>query len=281
MSSEPTAGEPNHVRRIALLTIVTSVIATLLVIFLLGPHLPPGKSTTQAAGQTTDNTVLTALMTPLICFIVVYFAYVLIVFRRRGSTNEEGPAIRGNVWAQNAWIMATSVLVIFLAGYGTWALLQNGSGGGQGPNPIATPSGPKFPVQVIAQQWEFTYRYPTFGGLETSQLVLPADRQIELHVTSLDAVHSFWAPKLGVKADANLNTDNVVFVKTRAPRNFDIRCAELCGLWHGYMFDTARIVNASDFAAWIHRQQQVFQAVARYMPPYRTTYAPNPQRRAG
>ncbi len=281
MSSKQTGDEPNHVRRIALLTIVISVIATLLVIFLLGPHLPPGKSSSQAAGQVTDNIVLTALMTPIVCFIAVYFAYALIVFRRRGSTIEEGAAIRGNARAQNAWIVATSVMVLFLAGYGTWALLQSGSGGGQGPDPIAVPSGPKLPVQVIAQQWEFTYRYPTYGGLETSQLVLPSDRLVELHVTSLDAVHSFWAYRLGVKADANLNTDNVVYVKTRAPRTFDIRCAELCGLWHGYMYDTGQIVGPAAFAAWVNSQQQVFQSVARYMPPYRTTYAPDPQRRAG
>ena len=273
--------EPNHFRRIAVLTIVASVIATPLVIFVLGPHLPPGKGSTQAAGQVTDNTVLTAVMTPIICLIVVYFTYALIVFRRRGSAIEEGAAIRGNARAQNAWIIGTSAIVLTLAGYGTWALFQNGSGGGQGPTPIAVPSGPKLPVQVIAQQWEFTYRYPTFGGLETSQLMLPADRLIEFHVTSLDAVHSFWAYGLGVKADANLNTDNVVYAKTRGPRSFDIHCAELCGLWHGYMYDTAHVVSSPAFAAWIASQRKVFEAVARYMPPYSTTYAPKPQRRAG
>ena len=118
------------------------------------------------------------------------------------------------------------------------------------------------------------------SGSHTLQ-VQNADKMIELHVTSLDAVHSFWAYSLGVKADANLNTDNVVYVRTRGQQSFDIRCAELCGLWHGYMFDTGRIVSDSAFAAWIHQQQQVFQAVARYMPPYSTTYAPKPQRRAG
>lgn len=255
--------------------------ATPLVIFVLGPHLPPGKGSDQAAGQVTDNIVLTAVMTPIICLIVVYFGYALVAFRRRGPAIEEGAAIRGNARAQTLWIAATSAVVLFLAGYGTWALLQNGSGGGQGPTPIAVPGGPKLAVQVIAQQWQFTYRYPTYQGLETSQLVLPADTLIEFHVTSLDAVHSFWAHSLGVKADANLGTDNVVYLHTRGARSFDIHCAELCGLWHGYMYDTGRIVASSAFTAWTRQQQQVFQAVARYMPPYRTSYAPKPQRRAG
>ncbi len=273
--------EPNHIRRVAVLTIVASLIATPLVIWVLGPHLPPGNASKQAAGQVTDNTVLTAVMTPLICLILVYFAYALIVFRRRGSAIEEGAAIRGNARAQTLWIVATSAIVLFLAGYGTWALLQSGSGGGQGPSPIAVPKGPKLAVQVIGQQWQFTYRYPSFGGIETSQLVLPADKLIELHVTSLDAVHSFWAHDLGIKADANPNVDNVVYVNTRSPRTFTIQCAELCGLWHGYMFDRGRVVTGAEFTTWISQQQQIFKAIARYMPPYSTTYNPKPTRRAG
>src|SRR5439155_12086838 len=123
-----TMNEPNHLRRIAVLTIVASVIATPLVIFVLGPHLPPGKASSQAAGQVTDNTVLTAVLMPIICLIVVYFGYALVVFRRSGTGIEEGAAIRGNARAQSLWIAGTSAVVLFLAGYGTWALLQNGSG---------------------------------------------------------------------------------------------------------------------------------------------------------
>jgi len=273
--------EPRHGRRIAALSLLTSVVATPLVIWVLGPHLPPGNGSKQAASQVTDNTVLTAVMTPLICLILVYFGYALVVFRQRGAAIEEGVAIRGHAATQTAWIAATSAIVLFLAGYGTWALLQSGSGGGQGPEPMVVPAGAKIPVQVIGQQWEFTYRYPSYGGLETSQLVLPADSLVELHVTSLDAIHSFWAYDLGVKADANPGTDNVVFVRTRSARNFSIQCSELCGLWHGYMSDTGQVVSSAVFASWIKQQQQIFQPVARYVPAYSPTYTPDPQRRAG
>ena len=281
MSSRRAASEPNHLRRIASLTVVSSLIAIPLVIWVLGPNLPPGNGSAQAAGQVRDNTVLTAVLTPVICLVLCYFGYALVVFRLHGEAIEEGVAIRGDARTQTLWIVTTSAIVLFLAGYGTWALLGDGAGGGQGPSPIAVPSGPKLQVQVIGQQWQFTYRYPSFGGLETSQLVLPADKLIELHVTSLDVIHSFWAYGLGVKADANPGVDNIVFVNTRGPLSFRIQCAELCGLWHGYMSDTGRVVSGPDFAAWIKQQQQIFAPVARYMPAYSTTYSPDPQRRAG
>ena len=175
----------------------------------------------------------------------------------------------------------TGTTVLFLAGFGTYELLQNGAGGGQGPSPVAVPVGPKMPVQVIAQQWEFTYRYPTFGGVETPHLVLPAGTQVVLHVTSLDAVHSFWAYELGVKVDANPGNDNIAYVRVKGPGVFHIHCAELCGLWHGYMFDTGRVVTHSEFATWIKQQQQTFGPVMRYLPKYANEYLPDPQRRAG
>ena len=273
--------EPNHIRRVAVLTIVASLIATPLVIWVLGPHLPPGHATEQAAGQVTDNTVLTAVLTPLVCLILVFFGYALIVFRRRGSAIEEGAAIRGNARAQTLWIVSTSAIVLFLAGYGTWALLQSGSGGGQGPAPIAVPKGPKLAVQVIGQQWQFTYRYPDDGGFESAQFVLPVDRQVELHVTSLDVIHSFWAPKLGINADAIPGVDNVAYAKPNVELAFELRCSELCGLWHGYMFDTGQVVSNAAFVSWIHDQQRVFAPAAKLLPKYATHYFPEPDRRGG
>ena len=144
------------------------------------------------------------------------------------------------------------MIVLFLATYGTIRLFDEGSGGGQGADPVAKPSGSVLPVQVIAQQWAFTYRFPTFGGVETPHLELPVDRNIALHVTSLDVIHSFWAHDLGVKADANPGVDNVAYVRPTEVRSFSIRCAELCGLFHGHMFDTGDVVSDSAFLAWIH-----------------------------
>ena len=90
--------------------------------------------------------------------------------------------------------------------YGTVELAVEEPGGGISTVSAALPppasADQPLEVQVIAQQWWFTYRYPTYGGIETAQLVLPVKQKIEFHVTSLDVVHSFRFYALGVKADA-------------------------------------------------------------------------------
>jgi cytochrome c oxidase subunit 2 len=277
----PPPAEPSHGRRLIGTWLVVSVIATPLVVWLVGTFIPPGNSSEQATQQVYDNQWIAAVVTPVVLLMLVFFSYTLVVFRVRDGDQRDGPPLRGHSGIQIAWIVVTSLAVLTLAVFGTFELLQNGAGGGQGPDPVAVPSGAKLPVQVIAQQWEFTYRYPTFGGLETPRLMLPANTLIRLHVTSIDAVHSFWAYQLGVKADANPGTDNVVYVQTKGPQSFDIHCAELCGLWHGYMFDTGKVVDMSQFTAWIKQQQSYFAPVAKYLPNYSTIYLPDPQRRAG
>lgn len=268
-------------RKVVATWIVASAIATPIVVLFVGPHLPPGNGSGQAHEQVVDNTWMLATLTPVVCLLAVFFSYALTQFRHRGGALEDGPPLRSDNVVMTWWLAVTSLTVLFLAGFGTYQLLQNGSGGGQGPNPIAVPSGPKLPVQVIAQQWQFTYRYPTYGGVETPRLVLPADTDVELHVTSLDAIHSFWAYELGVKADANPGVDNIAYVETRGPQTFHVRCAELCGLWHGYMFDNGKVVSSSQFAAWIKSQQSDFAPVAKYLPKFAKVYFPDPQRRSG
>ena len=268
-------------RRILILWAVLSVVATPIVVLLWAPVLPPGGEGDDAQGVVTDNTVLLGVVTPVASALIVYFAYVLIVFRQRGPELEEGVAIHGDRRVQIAWLAVTSVVALFLTGYGTVRLLDGGAGGGQGPDPIVTPSGEPLQVQVIGQQWNFTYRFPSFGGVETLHLQLPVERDIEFHVTSLDVIHSFWAFQLGVKVDANPGEDNVAYVYTNKTGTFDIRCAELCGLWHGYMFDTGRVVSDRRFQAWIRSEQEKLRPATRVLPPYGVRYFPDPQRRAG
>src|SRR5580704_14003845 len=125
MSSEPAAptgelgGEPNHARRFTTIWIVASLIATPLVIFLLGPILPPGNGSEQASGHVTDNTVLLAMATPVLLLVVIYLLYSIIYFRQPQGAALEGPAVRGNPRLQTTWIVVTSALVLWLAVYGT------------------------------------------------------------------------------------------------------------------------------------------------------------------
>jgi cytochrome c oxidase subunit 2 len=270
----------HHFRRIIGIWALLSVVADVLFYTLAGPHIPPGKMTSTANGAQFDFNVLFVIALPVLLAVWVFLAYA--VWTWRASRNRPDPVVgpysRGHLGIQTAWIATTTVIVLSLFVFGTYELVvPAGAGGGEGPNPAWAPASEKvLPVQVIAQQWEFTYRYPTYGGFETSQLVLPAGTTIAFHVTSLDVIHSFWAYQLGVKADANPDYDNVAYTKTTNQLGqFTVRCSELCGIWHGAMYDYGRVVSVAAFTRWATSTQKTLLAATKLLPPFAWTYTPD------
>jgi cytochrome c oxidase subunit 2 len=268
---------PNHGLRIFLLWLPIAVVADLLIWIVWGPHLPPGIMSTSAASQQFSIKVMSVMAAPVMAFVLVYFGYALITWRHRQGDDEDGPPIHGHARIQFTWIAATTAIVLFLAGFGTWELANKaaaGAGAGEGPAPIWRATGDVLQVQVIGQQWRFTYRYPQFGGFETTNLVLPVGEPVEFNVTSLDVIHSFWAYQLGVKADANPGVNNIAYTTPTHLGQVTVRCAELCGLWHGAMFNYGKVVSVSAFQTWAAQTRTQLAAITAMLPPYATSYDP-------
>jgi cytochrome c oxidase subunit II len=270
------AAEPRHGLRLLILWVVASAICCPLVYFVWGPHMPPGDMATAAANQQFDNRVLGTIATPVILGVLMYFGYALVFWRAKDGDDTDGPPIHGNTRIQLTWISVTSTIVLALAVFGTVELWTvQGAGGGEGPQPIWKPGTSNIlQVQVIAQQWAFTYRYPQYGGFETTQLELPVNQAVQFNVTSLDVIHDFWAYQIGVKADANPGVNNVAYTTPTHTGGFVVRCDELCGLWHGAMYDYGKVVSVSAFQAWAQQTETQLASLTKTLPPYSLTYDP-------
>ncbi len=271
------------------LWIVLSVIGCLLVALALGPHLPPGRASSTAASQQTDFIVLATIATPVVIGVLLYFGWALAFWRQEPGDETDAAPLHGNPRVMVTWIAGTAAIVLSLAIYGTIELIAPaGAGAGQGPQPLFNSGIPPaasvtswspdsnnvLQVQVIGQQWAWTYRYPQFGGFETTQLALPVNQPVQFNVTSLDVIHSFWAYTLGVKADANPGLNNVAYTTPKAVGYFQVRCAELCGIWHGSMYDTGQVMTDAGFMAWTKATAVKLASVTKILPPYALTYDP-------
>jgi cytochrome c oxidase subunit 2 len=269
-----------HALRLLIAWAVLSVIG---VFIAMQVHLPPGDQSTQAVDETSLLQLMLIISAPVFVGVVLFILYSAFSFRQvRGETLEDGPPSHGNFRLQVAWVAVTAVIVLVLAVIGVNGLTSSAAetnfASGQaalGTAGSASASGNRLQVQVIGQQWWFTYRYPDFGGVESAHLMLPVDTNIEFHVTSTDVLHSFWAYQLGVKADANPGADNITYVSTVRTGSFTVRCAELCGIWHGHMADTnGAVVSQADFQTWIAQVQTDNSGLN--LPPYSPIYFPHP-----
>ena len=280
--------EPRHGLRLLVVWLVLSLAADLVIWFAWYPHMPPGDMSDSAHHQQFDIAVLAVCGAPVVIGVVGYFIYAIVVWRARPGDDSDGAPIFGNTKVQVTWIAGTSAVVLFLAVFGTIELIgPAGAGAGEGPSPVWklagktsstwTPaSNDMLEFQVIGQQWTWSYRYPQFGGMETSTLYLPVDTPVTFHVTSLDVIHSFWAYQLGVKADANPDVDNVAYTTPKQLGGFTVRCNELCGIWHGAMYNYGKVVSQSGFQSWASniQTQEQSDGLLSALPAYALTYDP-------
>jgi heme/copper-type cytochrome/quinol oxidase subunit 2 len=92
-------------------------------------------------------------------------------------------------------------------------------------------------VQVAAEaerwRWTFTQEAPDGTRFVTvGTLHIPANRPVDVAITTRDVIHSFWVPRLAGKLDAIPGRTNVLRIEASAPGVYEAQCAEYCGIGH-------------------------------------------------
>jgi len=82
-------------------------------------------------------------------------------------------------------------------------------------------------------------------------IVLPVDTHIRVIITSMDVLHSWAVPSLGVKVDGCPGRLNQAFIFLKREGVFYGQCSELCGVNHAFMPIVVKGVSMEDYLSWI------------------------------
>ena len=74
-------------------------------------------------------------------------------------------------------------------------------------------------------------------------------------VQSKDVIHDFWVPAFREKIDAVPGIDTTYSVETTREGDYAVVCAELCGLGHSTMRQTAHVLPKAEFDSWLCDQR--------------------------
>ena len=139
------------------------------------------------------------------------------------------------------------------------------------------------PVEVTGMQFAWYFRYPgpdgKYGktdpkledpsagneaaiGLETTDpaskddvvagtMYLPVGREVNLTLRAVDVIHSFFVPALRFKQDAVPGLAIHMHFTPTEIGDYEMACAELCGLGHYKMHGMVRVVSQADFDKWL------------------------------
>ena len=235
-----------HLVKAAIIWVVATIVL-LAIAWFLGPQLaglqtiPPVAS--DRAGEVDQVLGIFALLSiPVFTFVVVFGGYASFAFRSQGRPTRDGPAVHGHTPYQIIWFIVSVILVVFLFGYGLifYNQIQTASASGV------------LQVHVNGEQWLWNYSYPQYGDLSYSTpLELPVNRPVHFEITSTDVQHSFWIPAMAIKQDAVPGQTTHIDVTPTQLGSYEVRCAELCGVYHSYMETPIKVVSESDFESWI------------------------------
>ncbi|MEA2228366.1 MAG: cytochrome c oxidase subunit [Solirubrobacteraceae bacterium] len=234
-------------RRTAAQMLVVGLIASVLgvVAGLLINWFPPAAST-QADRIDTLWDVLIMASVPVFVLVTVVIAFSIINFRMRpGEEGIDGPPIHGSTRLEVIWTAAPAIVIVALVTY-AYIVLRDIE--------AAPASGGERVVQVFGEQFAWTFAYNEGGRrFRTAQLYLPANESVRFDVRSKDVIHDFWVPDFRMKIDAVPGITTRYRVTPTKLGDHAIVCAELCGLGHAFMRQTAHVLSADDFAAWVRK----------------------------
>lgn len=94
----------------------------------------------------------------------------------------------------------------------------------------------------------------------SSELVLPANNEIDLRLHAQDVIHGFAVPALRLKQNAVPNSghgqDIHIHFTPTTPGTYAILCTQLCGLGHFRMTANLRVLPPDAFAAWLAEHEK-------------------------
>ncbi len=117
---------------------------------------------------------------------------------------------------------------------------------------------------VTARQFEWDM---THGGADgrlgtgddvvvRNQLHVPVNQPVSIRLTAEDVIHSFFVPAFRVKQDATPGMEVMVWFEATEPGEYEIACAELCGLGHYRMGAMVTVHTQADYDAWLASQAE-------------------------
>lgn len=172
------------------------------------------------------------------------------------------------------WILATAFVAIYVwmatTAQQLWAA-----------NRFSGPSLTAMQVEVVGEQFQWYFRYPgtdaVFGvtrpqlvnaaagnplGIDSrdpqgtddivsSVLVLPAGREVDLQLRSLDVIHGFFIPGMRLKQNTVPGLVLHVHFTPAVAGAYPILCSQVCGLGHQRMQARLLVVSPAEFNTWI------------------------------
>lgn len=201
----------------------------------------------------------------------LYFAFVLVRYRRGAHPTASSTGAKGRL-AMTMFAAVAFAEAVLLAGYALPLWYERTAAAPTGGNPLV--------IRVVAEQFVWNVHYPgadgEFGGTSLelisptnplgldraskfgaddlmllSEIHVPVNRPVLVHLTSKDVIHSFGISAMRVKQDAIPGLRSLVWFTPTLEGDFEIACSQLCGLGHHRMRGVIKVESEAAYRKFL------------------------------
>jgi cytochrome c oxidase subunit 2 len=202
--------------------------------------------------------------------VVLFMAYCVFRFRHREGARAAYEPENRKLESRLTIITAVGVAAMLAPGLYVWAQF------------VTVPQ-EATEVEVVAQQWFWSYRLPGADGklgtsdnrlmVETSlgvnpddpaaqddiivdggDLHVPIGKPVKILLRSVDVLHDFYVPEFRAKMDMVPGMVTYFWFTPTRTGTFEVLCAELCGTNHAFMRGYVVVDTEEDYDAWLLEQ---------------------------
>lgn len=202
---------------------------------------------TQASNfvQGVDTVFLIILGISFAFLIGLTVVMLVFIYKYNKKRNPKATQLEGSTKLEIVWTVIPFVLTLVMFYYG-WAAWK----------PMTKPPKDAMEVTVYGRMWNFSFEYE--NGKRTDTLYLPKDQPVKLNLVAMDVLHSLYIPAFRVKQDMVPGMENnFMWFEPQKEGEYELFCAEYCGLQHSYMYTMVKVMQDSAFTTWMTDTTQV------------------------
>ncbi len=214
----------------------------------------PTRASAEATSVDTLFNVMLAIATVVFLIIEGGIIYSIIRFRAKPGDTTDGPPHHGSTALEVTWTAIPTVIVFLLTIY-SFKVFSD----------IQAPQNNAVIIGVTGQRfkWSFDYPFEPFPDLTDAQnqiakanmisdeLHVLVNRPVEVHISSIDVMHSFYVPEFRVKQDAIPGRITITRFTPVEIGHYNVVCSELCGQGHADMHNPVVVDDQAAYDTFI------------------------------
>jgi cytochrome c oxidase subunit 2 len=194
-----------------------------------------------------DKLFSTTVIWAVVVFVLVEGALLVAIWKFRGRPDDPEPKqVHGNTMLEIIWTAIPAFILVMIA-IPTVRTIFRTSDYATGEDVVQ--------VEVIGHQWWWEFRYADLGVVTANEMHVPVNKTVNMRMTTVDVLHSFWVPQFAAKRDVFPRRHNPMWFKAEVTGTFPGQCAEFCGIQHATMGFTTVVQTQDEFDAWVAAQR--------------------------